>query len=141
MGFMPVAGEEWIYEMTVNCMLEPRSNGVPTWRSDQIGERLMMKLPMQFESIFAESAPLSEDIGEAMARWARGDAPASSSVDPEVLARARADVEAAVKMSTTDPLNAIWKRLKPAERTALGGAERFKEWGDQIRRNAEDAQP
>ena len=32
MGFMPIAGEEWVYEMAVNCMLEPRSDGVPTWR-------------------------------------------------------------------------------------------------------------
>jgi hypothetical protein len=24
MGFMPIAGEEWVYEMAVNCMLEPR---------------------------------------------------------------------------------------------------------------------
>ena len=75
MGFMPIAGEEWVYEMALNCMLEPRSGGVPTWRSDHIGERLMMKLPKQFESIFAEPKPLDEDIGRALAEWARGDTP------------------------------------------------------------------
>jgi hypothetical protein len=72
MGFMPIAGEEWVYEMTLNCMLEPRSDGVPTWRTDHIGERMMMKLPIQFKSILAESAPLSEDIGERLAHWAAG---------------------------------------------------------------------
>jgi len=72
MGFMPIAGEEWLYEMTVNCMLEPRSDGVPTWRSDYVGERLMMKLPAQFRDVFAARAPLSEDIGEQLARWALG---------------------------------------------------------------------
>src|SRR5262249_40153009 len=72
MGFMPIAGEELIYEMTLNCMLEPRSDGVPTWRSDYIGERLMMKLPAQFKPIFATPAPLSEDIGRALAEWAKG---------------------------------------------------------------------
>jgi hypothetical protein len=72
MGLMPIAGEEWVYEMTVNCMLEPRSEGVPTWRSDYVGERLMMKLPMQFKHIFADAAPLSEDIGEKLASWAAG---------------------------------------------------------------------
>lgn len=75
MGFMPIAGEDWVYEMALNCMLEPRSEGVPTWRSDHVGERMMMKLPAQFKNIFAESAPLSEDIGRRLAEWARGGAP------------------------------------------------------------------
>jgi hypothetical protein len=78
MGFMPIAGEEWVYEMAVNCMLEPRSDGVPTWRSDHIGERMMMKLPAQFKGIFAEQKPLDENIGRALASWARGgNAPSS----------------------------------------------------------------
>ena len=72
MGFMPIAGEEWLYEMTVNCMLEPRSDGVPTWRSDFVGERLMMKLPQQFKDAFAARSPLSENIGEKLAHWATG---------------------------------------------------------------------
>ncbi len=76
MGFMPIAGEEWVYEMAVNCMLEPRSDGVPTWRSDHVGERMMMKLPAQFKHIFAEQQPLSEDIGRQLAEWARGGNPA-----------------------------------------------------------------
>jgi hypothetical protein len=78
MGFMPIAGEEWVYEMAVNCMLEPRSDGVPTWRSDHVGERMMMKLPAQFKDIFAERQPLSEDIGRQLAEWARGGSPVSS---------------------------------------------------------------
>ncbi len=72
MGFMPIAGEDWVYEMAVNCMLEPRSDGIPTWRSDHVGERMMMKLPVQFKGIFAEAAPLSENIGRALATWAKG---------------------------------------------------------------------
>jgi len=72
MGFMPIAGEEWVYEMAVNCMLEPRSEGVPTWRSDHIGERMMMKLPAQFKEIFAPQKALDEDIGRALATWAKG---------------------------------------------------------------------
>jgi hypothetical protein len=76
MGFMPIAGEEWVYEMAVNCMLEPRSDGVPTWRSDHIGERLMMKLPTQFKSIFAEQKALDENIGRSLAEWAAGESAA-----------------------------------------------------------------
>lgn len=79
MGFMPIAGEEWVYEMAVNCMLEPRSEGVPTWRSDHVGERMMMKCPAQFKDIFAAQQPLSEDIGRALAEWSRGGTPAPSS--------------------------------------------------------------
>lgn len=75
-GFMPIAGEELVFEMTVNCLLLPHANGVPTWRSDQIGEKLMMKLPEQFRgSVFSEDQPqpLSEDIGRKLAAWAKGD--------------------------------------------------------------------
>lgn len=72
MGLMPIAGEEWVYEMAVNCMLPARAGGVPTWRSDHVGERMMMKLPKQFEGIFADPKPLDESIGRALAEWARG---------------------------------------------------------------------
>jgi hypothetical protein len=82
MGFMPIAGEEWVYEMALNCMLEPRSDGIPTWRSDHIGERMMMKLPAQFKDIFAAKQPLSEDIGRQLAEWARGGAAAPDLTQP-----------------------------------------------------------
>lgn len=82
MGFMPIAGEEWVYEMAVNCMLEPRSDGVPTWRSDHVGERMMMKLPSQFKGIFAEKKPLDESIGRALAQWASGVSPVETPPSP-----------------------------------------------------------
>lgn len=72
-GFMPIAGDEFLFEQTVNCLLLPKSGGVPTWQSENVGERLMMKLPKQFEGIFAEQKPLDEDTGERLATWARGD--------------------------------------------------------------------
>lgn len=74
LGFMPIAGEEFIYEMTINCLLLPKANGVPTWNSKEIGEQATMKLPAQFQQLFAEPMPLSEDHGETMARWAEGGA-------------------------------------------------------------------
>jgi ABC-type dipeptide/oligopeptide/nickel transport system ATPase subunit len=77
LGFMPIAGEELLFEMTVNCLLLPKSGGVPTWRSDQVGEKLMMKLPKQFESAFAEQKPLDEDTGRRLAEWAKGGAASS----------------------------------------------------------------
>jgi ABC-type dipeptide/oligopeptide/nickel transport system ATPase subunit len=73
LGWMPIAGEEFLYEMTVNCLLLPSSGGVPSWRSDYRGEMQMMKLPIQFKKIFEEEKPLDESMGEAMAKWAAGD--------------------------------------------------------------------
>jgi ABC-type dipeptide/oligopeptide/nickel transport system ATPase subunit len=72
LGFMPIAGEEMLFEMTVNCLLLPKSEGVPTWRSDHVGERLMLKLPRMFEEIFAQPRPLDEATGELLAQWAKG---------------------------------------------------------------------
>lgn len=78
MGFMPIAGEELVFEMTVNCLLMPKANGVPTWRSDHVGERMMMKEPEQFKSIFQNEAPLSREIGRKLAEWAKGGVPATT---------------------------------------------------------------
>jgi hypothetical protein len=72
MGFMPIAGEEFMYEMTTNILLPPKSGGIPKWESDEIGERATIKLPGQFRELFAEDKPLSRDHGESMARWANG---------------------------------------------------------------------
>jgi len=74
MGWMPIGGEEFVYEMTVNCLLYPASGGVPTWNPTLPGERAMTKLPKQFVELFAKEQPLSEEIGVALARWAAGDA-------------------------------------------------------------------
>lgn len=72
MGFMPIAGEEFVYEMAVNVLLMPNAGGVPTWRSDSVGERQMIKQPEQFRQLFGPEVPLSEDIGTALAQWAKG---------------------------------------------------------------------
>jgi hypothetical protein len=69
---MPVAGEEFVFEMTVNMLLLPNSGGVPTWQSDYPGERVMIKLPEQFKDSFAKGEPLSEDTGVRLAEWANG---------------------------------------------------------------------
>lgn len=72
MGFQTIGGDEWMYEMTLKCLLLPGANGVPTWKSDMLGEQAMIKLPRQFRAMFATDPPpqLTEDIGEQLARWA-----------------------------------------------------------------------
>lgn len=86
LGFMPIAGEELLFEMTVNCLLLPKSGGVPTWRSDQVGEKLMMKLPKQFESAFAQQKPLDEATGRSLATWAKGGATSAAMDSPPAAA-------------------------------------------------------
>lgn len=72
LGWMPIAGEEFVYEMTANVLLYPNGGGVPVWAPAESGEKVMIKLPRQFESIFVDGEPLSEDVGEKLARWAAG---------------------------------------------------------------------
>lgn len=85
-GWMPIAGEEFVYEQTVNCLLLPGSNGVPTWRSDEPGEKAMMKLPEQFRHLFGNGQTIDESLGAAMAQWASGS---KREANPETLDLAR----------------------------------------------------
>lgn len=76
LGFMPIAGEEFVFEMTANALLLPGAGGVPTWISTEVGEKQMIKLPEQFRRYFLEERkeqPLDEAAGEFMAKWAMGD--------------------------------------------------------------------
>lgn len=73
LGWQPIAGEEFVYEMTVNCLLYPNSGGVPTWQPDEKAENAMIKPPpKKLLSLFSAVGPLSEDIGEGLAAWAAG---------------------------------------------------------------------
>lgn len=73
LGFMPIAGEEFVYEMTTNALLLPGAGGVPEWNPGEIGEKQMVKLPRQFVELFGRPGPLSEDMGEVLAKWASGE--------------------------------------------------------------------
>jgi ABC-type oligopeptide transport system ATPase subunit len=83
LGWMPIAGEEFVYEMTVNCLLYPGSGGVPEWNPGEVGEKMMVKLPEQFRTLFRERRPLDEDTGETLARWASG----ATSPGADIIAR------------------------------------------------------
>lgn len=74
MGWMPIGGDEFWFEQTTRCFLPPNADGVPQWRSDKVGESIVMKLPRQFRGILDDGKPLSEEHGRKMAAWARGDA-------------------------------------------------------------------
>lgn len=73
-GWMPIAGDEYAYECTALAVLPPGSKGVPDWMTQDPGSEMVRKRPAQFEAILKPGAQLSEDMGEAMARWAEGTA-------------------------------------------------------------------
>jgi hypothetical protein len=133
MGWMPIAGEALMYEMTVNCLLLPRANGVPTWESEYSGEKQMMKLPVQFKELLSSGRPLDETMGKALAEWARGGigqtiataklidrTPEQFPVPPE-FHEAHTMVMSAAKLGR-GPFEAAWRRLSKDEKDALKGA-------------------
>jgi energy-coupling factor transporter ATP-binding protein EcfA2 len=119
-GFMPIAGEEFVYEMALNCLLLPNAGGIPTWNTKQTGEKMMIKLPQQFHSLLAAPMPLSEDIGSSLATWSSGAA-----LPDSPFAKFAARIASA---SSVDELDALLpelqeipknKSLPPAEYKAL----------------------
>lgn len=84
LGWMPIAGEEFVYEMALNCLLYPGSGGVPSWHPEEMGEKAMVKLPEQFKALFADRKPLSEETGQRLAEWAAGGG-APKAAEPEAV--------------------------------------------------------
>jgi hypothetical protein len=84
LGFMPIAGPELVFEMTACALLMPNAGGVPTWAPEELGEKMMTKLPAQFRALLTGArGPLDEAAGEAMAKWAAGD---DNPVNAEIVA-------------------------------------------------------
>lgn len=115
-GYQPIAGEEFIYEMVMKCLLLPGANGVPSWASEYADERAMMKLPEQFKEIFAEQKQLDEEIGVKLAQWASGTPPL-----PTV-----SEYDACNDAATLDRLearrSANWRATPAAAKAALKAA-------------------
>ncbi len=72
-GYQPIAGDEFLFEMTLNALFYPNADGVPNWAPDEPGESLFLKLPGHFREMFKDSRSMDEEHGEAMAKWAAGD--------------------------------------------------------------------
>lgn len=111
LGFMPIAGEEFIYELTLKCLLLPGANGIPTWHSDFFGEKAMIKLPEQFRSTFSADPQLTEDVGEQLAKWAAGGSSVVMTAD-ELVSRYEACSDAATHGRLEDARRAVWSHIK-----------------------------
>lgn len=83
LGWMPVAPMLLVKVLDLTCILPYDSKGTPVWKSrDLPGEDFIRKWPDYLVSIMKEGQ-LTEDHGEALARWAKGDAAQGSAPVPD----------------------------------------------------------
>lgn len=130
-GWQPIAGEEFVYEMTVNALLLPGANGVPSWNPDEKGEKEMIKLPDFARAWFTDGRALDEDTGAKLAQWAAGTP--VRALD-EVLRDLAACSDAATLKGLRTEARAMWSGLTREDREQLtmeldGAAKRAKEQG------------
>jgi hypothetical protein len=71
-GWQPVAPLEIVHTLDLACLLPPRADGVPVWKSEKIGEDFVLKLPNYLAPHIEAGKPLCEEMGAAFARWAAG---------------------------------------------------------------------
>lgn len=141
LGWMPIAGEEFVYEMTVHALLYPGCGGVPIWNPELPGEKSMTKLPAQFIETFKKTGPLDEATGEAMAKWAAGDAreptgPAQGAVDRGAGASAPAPAQTPTGPTSkelTDLLFEIEEMATEAALRELAAEQRERAWSPEQR--------
>lgn len=133
LGFMAIGGGEWMYEMTAQCLLLPMSRGVPTWKSEMPGERETIKLPEQFAKMFDGSPQLTEDVGEAMAKWAAGAKAADRMTAADMLKEYAACSEPSELRRLEEIRRVSWSSIPTTEKAAVKAAS------EQAAKRIEDA--
>lgn len=136
LGFMPIGGEDLVYEMAMTALLMPGAYGHPTWKSAEIGEQQMIKLPHWAKAMLRAGHPLDEELGAALATWAKGDgapSPAKPATDAtaKVIASLLKDYETCADPVVLESLEsqrkAVWQMANGAVQKAL------KEASDRVR--------
>lgn len=121
-GWQPVAPLEIVHALDLTCILPPRADGVPVWKSDKIGEDFIIKLPNYLAPFIQDGQPMSEQMGAAFARWAKGEnAPAPKDNSDDVMSWDSKLATAALQ--GTESLRETWgqvpKHLKKSLEAAL----------------------
>jgi hypothetical protein len=104
LGWQAIAGEEFAFEMTVRCLLQPGSQGVPDW-SPEAFKNGVPKRGDQHVALLPDGQQLNEDVGEKLARWAKGETPGATDIE-KLKAEAREVAECG-----TGRLEHYWKGL------------------------------
>lgn len=79
LGWQPETTSKLHYDMIQRFLLTPGCDGVPAFFPETDAEKRLVKNPAQFRDFFKSGEPLSEALGEQLARWAAGT-PAASPV-------------------------------------------------------------
>jgi AAA domain len=120
-GWMPIAGEEYLFEMTVNFLLPPGASGLPMWKGLTAEQEMFLKEPpSQFRDLLKTPRPLDESIGEGMATWAAGP---TGKADKEGIKRLMAELVSMGMESAADRARWLHVTIKreiasPSELTA-----------------------
>lgn len=124
LGWMPIAGDEFLYELTTCALLRPGAKGVPTWEPDGIGERQMTKTAHQFAPIYRKDGPLDEEVGRMLATWGAGGeigAKPKPTVDPAAAAETWANARLVdLNAILADPTPAAYDDFMATHGPALG---------------------
>lgn len=73
LGFMPIAGREFVFCTKVCVFLPPSADGVPVWDPEFVGEKMMRRLPAFLAPIMKDGKPLSQEHGRLLAEWSLGE--------------------------------------------------------------------
>jgi hypothetical protein len=133
LGWQPICGDEFMYEMVLQALLLPGSEGRPVWNSGMESERAIMKLPSQFSDIFDREKPaqFDEAIGERLATWAAGGVKVDPTIDNLIADYAKCEAFEGLK-PLEERRAALWKALKPG-----ADKQRLKEASDAAQRRLE----
>jgi ABC-type dipeptide/oligopeptide/nickel transport system ATPase subunit len=121
-GIQPIAGEAFIYEMTINLLLYPGAGGIPTLATDIEDEKLIVKTPRQFVEMFRHPRQLDEDTGEAMARWAAGTSAPVVMSAAELVSSYQACSDSATYRTLEASRKLVWPKFAKEDRDLVMAA-------------------
>ena len=82
MGMTPETTSKLVYEMMAMFLLSPAADGKPNLAPSTPLEKMLTKLPIQFRDMLAAEEPLSENLGQKLAEWAKGEPAATTAAPP-----------------------------------------------------------
>lgn len=115
MGWMAIAAEDLVYEMTFSAFFMPGAEGKPTWKSESPGTSAQIKRPGWATAIMGDRQ-VDEAMGEALAKWAEGTKIRTVS---ELVADYRACVTPAQFGALEMDRKTLWQRVTSPDRAQL----------------------
>jgi len=118
-GWQPITGDDWPYEMTIFALLNPAHKGVPIIDGFDHG-----KLPLNMRALVSTEVAINRDTGRKLARWAgnAGQTPAPAQPQAPRTAKSMVEVWLGPQDQRTMTLRQAYATLKRAlgETNAIG---------------------